>query len=935
MIEQAIYRTTLLLTGLVNLGMAIFLMRHTHQYRRYQTYRMTRILTTLWLVAFGVGYMIHAAFNWRENWPTAASALTATYFHLGAICFSWGYTSLLDPTYLSKKVVVRDMIIYAFGIVCYWSVALCWTHAPVYTALSFMVFFFYAVFGVMIFYGTYNRVSYRMMRLSYGNVGSFVRWMQVCCDLIILFGISSVAITGVFPNEKWPFVVLLIAGVGIFGYIVYSLEKYGAVIGDATKVTLNVVREDKKKKVRTYRKLPFSCFVILAVVAMMLASCEKERRVVQQKMEADSLLDVAYKAHDYQRILMLSDSCQQANALSTLKAGYWRGYAYWKKRNMRLAEKAWKDALAKSNDYIDDLEYYSKTVNRLAGLLYMKFDYEGTIQVAGTAMKLLKEKSYTLNTDYANLLVFVGGCQLRLGHPDEAASNYALAYQHYQQVIEKENTIVNYTSSIIGIINIVNTYIQSGHYREGYDWTERFDNLLQLYREQPQADEDFVDKQWTRLGFYRACALEGLGRRVEARKAYQSALTTRYAKTDEGQIEASNYLIAAHRWSEAANNFKMMDGLMQRYDLKMTLDNIQTYLLPKYLANVGAHRIDSAIAVGTWICHVLDSAIIKERQDASMELATIYDIQQKETEIAEQKASFSHQRFLSTVIILVLVIFGFCLFIYFRYQAAMRLESAYRDLEIANSRAEESSRVKSEFIQQISHEIRTPLNILSGFSQVITSPDMELDEDTRQNINHQITENTNRITGLVNKMLELSDAKSQTFIERKDNVSVVQIASEAVETSGINTAKHLTFDFQVPEKAEKIVLQTNLNAAVRALSLLLDNARKFTAPAGTHAGNLADASFGRPQQVVLRLHSSDNCLYFVVEDTGIGVPEDEAERIFDEFVQLDNYYDGTGIGLTVARSLARRLGGDIVLDTSYKGGARFVMILPMKLDDNI
>ena len=65
------------------------------------------------------------------------------------------------------------------------------------------------------------------------------------------------------------------------------------------------------------------------------------------------------------------------------------------------------------------------------------------------------------------------------------------------------------------------------------------------------------------------------------------------------------------------------------------------------------------------------------------------------------------------------------------------------------------------------------------------------------------------------------------------------------------------------------------------------------------------------------------------------MPEDEAERIFDEFVQLDNYYDGTGIGLTVARSLARRLGGDIVLDTSYKGGARFVMILPMKLDDNI
>ena len=70
-------------------------------------------------------------------------------------------------------------------------------------------------------------------------------------------------------------------------------------------------------------------------------------------------------------------------------------------------------------------------------------------------------------------------------------------------------------------------------------------------------------------------------------------------------------------------------------------------------------------------------------------------------------------------------------------------------------------------------------------------------------------------------------------------------------------------------------------------------------------------------------------LCMTVEDTGIGIPEEEAEHIFDEFVQLDEYYDGTGIGLTVARSIARRLGGDIVLDTSYKEGARFVYSLPL------
>ena len=67
---------------------------------------------------------------------------------------------------------------------------------------------------------------------------------------------------------------------------------------------------------------------------------------------------------------------------------------------------------------------------------------------------------------------------------------------------------------------------------------------------------------------------------------------------------------------------------------------------------------------------------------------------------------------------------------------------------------------------------------------------------------------------------------------------------------------------------------------------------------------------------------------FIVSDTGIGVPPEEAEHIFEEFVQLDDYYDGTGIGLTVARSLARRLGGDVVLDTTYTNGARFVLSLP-------
>jgi signal transduction histidine kinase len=332
--------------------------------------------------------------------------------------------------------------------------------------------------------------------------------------------------------------------------------------------------------------------------------------------------------------------------------------------------------------------------------------------------------------------------------------------------------------------------------------------------------------------------------------------------------------------------------------------------------------------VATWICNALDTAITLERKNASIELATIYDMQQKEREITEQQARLSQQRYLGTMLALLVVIVGFCFFIYFRHQAALRLENAYHELEIANGRAEESSRIKSEFIQQISHEIRTPLNILSGYTQILTNTNLEIDRETRHEINRQITESTDRLTGLVSKMLELSDSRSKTVIEQNDTVSPVDIAREAVRLSEIEEAKHLTFDMMVSQQTAAISLTTNREAAERALSLVLDNARKFTAPAEALSMNNT-AETEKKQKVVLTLQTVDDAIFFIVEDTGIGVPPEEADRIFDEFVQLDEYYEGTGIGLTIARSLARRMGGDIILDTNYSGGARFIMTLPI------
>ena len=239
--------------------------------------------------------------------------------------------------------------------------------------------------------------------------------------------------------------------------------------------------------------------------------------------------------------------------------------------------------------------------------------------------------------------------------------------------------------------------------------------------------------------------------------------------------------------------------------------------------------------------------------------------------------------------------------------------------------AMESSRMKTDFIQQISHEIRTPLNILSGFTQVLTSG-MELDEATQQEVTKGIVDNTERITSLVNKILELAESGSDTPLERNDQALAIQIAAQAAEDSGITQATHLDFDLDIAPEAETVMLTTALAPATRVLVLLLDNAMKFTHPAEAAGG--VDA-VKEKAHAVLRVTIDDGLVVFTVEDTGIGVPPEEAGHIFEEFVQLDKYYDGTGIGLTVARSLAQRLGGDIRLDTDYSAGARFVYTLPL------
>jgi signal transduction histidine kinase len=174
----------------------------------------------------------------------------------------------------------------------------------------------------------------------------------------------------------------------------------------------------------------------------------------------------------------------------------------------------------------------------------------------------------------------------------------------------------------------------------------------------------------------------------------------------------------------------------------------------------------------------------------------------------------------------------------------------------------------------------------------------------------------NKLAALIGKISDMDDVDGQKAIARTDNILVVQVADEAIAATGIDKISYLAFEKQVDPVAAATMLSTNLTKAVRALTHILDNALKFTSE-GTVTLKVA-------------VDMDKMVAIYTVEDTGAGIEPAEQEHIFEPYVKLNQFFDGLGIGLTVARSIARRLDGDVVLDTAYEGpGARFVLTLPI------
>lgn len=334
-------------------------------------------------------------------------------------------------------------------------------------------------------------------------------------------------------------------------------------------------------------------------------------------------------------------------------------------------------------------------------------------------------------------------------------------------------------------------------------------------------------------------------------------------------------------------------------------------------------------AAGLYRDFLLEQKKEKERNEevATGEFATMLNLQQLTAEKGRLEKISQEKQLQNTRIILFSVIGILCVVIVFLWQQRKlnaKLEKsrdkldeknrilieAKEELRKAKEVAEQSNWLKTMFIQNMSHEIRTPLNSIVGFSGVLV--DMLDDKEDIGQYVALIESNSKLLLKLVGDILDISILDSEVDIKH-NAVDVNACCQASIDAAGTLFSPDTKLVFK--PACDELIINSNYNYIVQVLDNLLSNASKFT-----HEGSVT---------LAYEVKKETNQLIFTVTDTGIGIPIDEQERVFERFVKLDNFSQGAGLGLSICRIVAERLGGFLIIDKEYTQGTRFIFCVSM------
>lgn len=258
-----------------------------------------------------------------------------------------------------------------------------------------------------------------------------------------------------------------------------------------------------------------------------------------------------------------------------------------------------------------------------------------------------------------------------------------------------------------------------------------------------------------------------------------------------------------------------------------------------------------------------------------------------------------------------LILLGAVLSIVTFYALEKRMKRKH--LREEKKKADKSNYMKSLFFQNMNHEIRTPLNAIGGFNQLLNGEmSASITSEEKKQMVKMIAINNELLTTLVNDVIDLSNFESGTYQIHLKDVDVNSVCTTVVESIRGRENKGVQLCFK-PGRPNGFSLQTDAQRLQQILSNYLTNSCKHT-----ESGS-----------IVLSYEVLDRFVRFFVTDTGCGVSDEDADKVFQRFLMVDNNRRGTGLGLHICTLIAKLLHGKVYLDKTYKMGARFVFDHPL------
>jgi serine phosphatase RsbU (regulator of sigma subunit) len=381
----------------------------------------------------------------------------------------------------------------------------------------------------------------------------------------------------------------------------------------------------------------------------------------------------AMNIYDSSIILALTDSLEATGDISATTASYYRGAAASNKGMLTVSEQHLKKATANSHPDAADLRVYLKARALLSRILAAESDYEGALNEALPTQAMMDSLGNKDFGDLTQLRIVIGECQQHLHMKTEAATSFAKAYTLLKEWMAADTTGKDMPRIILRLDNIATSYIHTSQYAKAKMWLDREDSALAIYVTRPCVIEKQSDFLRGTIQLDLATICQQLGQSEEAARHYEEHRKTIFSQRNVALINATDYLMLAGRYAEAADNYTHLDQVIQKRNFDLSLDNIGTYLMPKMFANIMAGRKDSAIVVGKKIAECFDSALTSQKQDVAAELATIYDTHGKEQQIAEQQIRLSRGRTSGLVVVIIALVLFFAIMDIYRHKSAKRL----------------------------------------------------------------------------------------------------------------------------------------------------------------------------------------------------------------------------------------------------------------------